>query len=160
MYRVLLLLLVSTAFACTPARVALRSESGQALPWEEAELRQMTYFLSQDLVIERPITGAEGEKVMGMTVERNGKPFDQITISRETPGEFLQLQRSNMLAVTFAQGDRDRYLVFSPSAKWEGACMLVVPFWSEGKAQVNYGGQVYFTVPGTGIPALEAVRRK
>jgi len=160
MYRTLLLLLASALFACTPARVALRSEPGQALPWEEAELRKMTYFLSQDLVIERPITGAAGEKVMGTPVDRGGKQFDQITISRETPGEFVQLQRSHMLAVTFAQGDRDRYLVFSPSAKWEGACMLVVPFWSEGKAQVNYGGQVYFTVPGTGIPALEGQRRK
>lgn len=170
--RFALLLLVS----CTLAGCAGGSDRlNQRLAWTDGEaqrhglgqheLRQLQFWVSDDIHLRRLETVGRRDIARGRLVERNAKSVDEIIIKRGTPGVAVGSGR-DWIAVSFEPGS---YLYFT--ARRNG--MLLAPTrtgagdhyhlwaqdWRGGAGIVPVNGLLYQATPASADSYLEVERR-
>jgi len=109
--------------------------------WTEGELRQIQFYLSDDIVLYRELNGGKSEIIQGEIKIVNGRKRDQVTFRRGTPGVFMFSPKSNRFAVSFEDGGDDRYLMFGPSPKVGNRYVLMASDWNRRQGVVTYAGQ-------------------
>lgn len=155
MSRILLLLLtVLAAASCSPKLTPFTSSLIERNNWDEEDLKKIQFYLSQDVVLQREIRKNSSEIVMGEIVMKGGREVDQITFKAGTPGVLIQQARHEKLAISFENGDDQRFLIFTPHPKKNGTFVLSARNWDKGSGQINYGGGYYYTIPGSGLASL------
>lgn len=155
MIRYLLLLAGISLMSCSrPSMTPFTSGLIEENQWSESELSQIQFYLSQDVVLEREYRQNGAEIVMGEIIQRGDRQVDRITFRAGTPGVLLQMTAKEKLAISFEPGDDQKFLVFTPHPKKQGVYLLAARNWEGGRGQVNYGGQYFYTIPGSGLASL------
>lgn len=147
--------LVSMLAACSPKFVPVNSALVEEKQWEARQWQGVVVYLSQDLQVERPIRPNHPEPVLGEVVVLDGRSSERLHFRSMTPGIVTHFLRDGKLGVVFGEDGAERYLIFAPHPRRQGLYTLHTGNWQDGRAQVNYGGQTYFTIPGKGIPVLQ-----
>jgi hypothetical protein len=109
--------------------------------WTESELRQIQFYLSDDIVLYRELSGGKSEIIQGEIKIVDGRKRDQVTFRRGTPGVFMFSPKSNRFAVSFENSGDDRYLMFGPSPKVGNRYVLMASDWNKRQGTVTYAGQ-------------------
>lgn len=146
----LLLVLASCSPRLSPFTAALVDQQG----WEERDLRRIQYYLSDDVVLERQVRENRTDIVHGEIILRDGRRVERLVFRRNTPGVLVRQIGQDKLAIGFEPGKDDRFLVFVPHPRRNNTYVLSAQNWTNGSGQVQYGGNTYFTVPGTGLASL------
>lgn len=154
MSRIPLLFILLTVASCSPRLTPFTSSLIESNNWEEEDLKKIQFYLSQDVVLQREIRKNSSEIVMGEIVMNGGREVDQITFKAGTPGVLVQRAREEKLAISFESGDDQRFLIFTPHPKKNGTFVLSARNWEKGSGQINYGGNYYYTIPGSGLASL------
>ena len=140
------LLLFGTAIifsSCGPTLTPFTQNLYEKGRWTDAELRQIQFYLSDDIVMRRELSGSLSEIRSGDIKMIDGRKIEEIVIRRGTPGVFLFSPKSDRFAVSFEEGDDQRYLIFGPSPKAGDRYVQLAAEWRRRDGTVTYDGRKY-----------------
>jgi hypothetical protein len=109
--------------------------------WTERELKRIQFYLSDDIVMTRALTGGSSEITSGKVRVVDGRRVEEVIIPRNTPGVLLFIPKEDRLAVSFEDGGRERFLVFGPSPKVGNRYVLMASDWTRHSGTVTYEGK-------------------
>lgn len=136
-----LAVLATLLSSCGPTLSPFTQQLYEENNWSKSELQRIQFYLSNDIVLYRELTGGKSEIVQGEIKIVNGRKREQITFQRRTPGVFIFSPKDNRFAVSFEDGGNDRYLIFGPNPKVGNRYVLLASDWNRRQGTVSYAGQ-------------------
>ncbi len=117
--------------------------------WTEKELKQVQFYLSSDIVIQRKL-GSETSTIQNGKVRIvNGERIEEIIIKKGTPGVLVYNSVDNRVGISFEDGD-DKFLMFGANKGKGGRYYLLASDWQNQVGKVQYEGQTYYCTPESG----------
>ncbi|WP_116124990.1 hypothetical protein [Lewinella sp. IMCC34183] len=135
--------LLVTVFMLTGCGPRLRPFTQQLVEeqqWEEADLRRIQFYLSEDVVLQRELRSGSSQIRNGTVKVINGREVEQVVFRRNTPGVFTFSPKSQRVAVSFEDDDQN-FLVFGPNPKNGDRYTLLASDWDRNSGTVNYAGR-------------------
>lgn len=122
--------------------------------WTERDLNRIQFYLSDDIVLRRELTGGQQEIINGDVKIIDGRRVEIVRIPKGTPGvmEFSP-DEDDRIAVRFEEGG-NRYLMFGPNPKFGGNYMLLASEWTVNSGKVTYEGIAYRTRSNSQLATL------
>lgn len=122
--------------------------------WSPAELKQIQFYLSQDIELYRIVSGGASKIEDGQIKLEDKRKVDQVLIKRGTPGTFIFSPKENRYAVSF--DNSGAYLMFGPGKKTSGRYVLRAKEWkARGQGGlITYGEEEYLTGTENAYAAL------
>lgn len=146
-------LFMIVGIGCTQYR-PLTSDLVKEYGWGESDLRQMQFYLSEDIVLERVKQGGKTEISDGKVKVIDGKKIDQVVIPAYTPGVLLFTPKSDRIAVSFEDDNDEKFLVFGPNPNYGDRYVLLAAEWQKNKGIVTYNGTKYVTPNNSAFSSL------
>ena len=128
--------------ACSPKLTPFTENLYNEGNWTESQLEKIQFYLSEDIVLTRQLSGASSEIVSGEIKFVEGRRVEEIVIPKGTPGILVDQPRENRFAVSFESGN-DRFLMFGPNSKAGGKYVLLASEWKRRTGVVTYDGRKY-----------------
>ncbi len=111
--------------------------------WSDNELRNIQFYLSEDIVLRRSLKKGETVISSGKIKVINGQKVEEVIFERGTPGIFIKRKKDNHFAVSFEEGNR--YLVFGPNNSTDGKYALLAIKWKGRKGVITYDDKKWKT---------------
>lgn len=113
------------------------------------EIKGVQFYVSDPISLRRGESN-EQQKSMedGKLVVQSGRTIDQVTIKANTKGAVEIVPDNKMLKVAFEDG-AEKSLVFGSSANRNGYYSLQALNWKNGRGEINYGGQTFYSNSGS-----------
>lgn len=162
------ILAVSFAMAgCATRQVAFTRGIRTYYGLESDDLKNLQYYVSGDITLERAFVREEGEVSKGHTlVAKESGLVEQVIIRAGTPGVATEVG-DTYLAVSFEPGAS---LVFgSPASDRDPdrTYKLLATRWTDTYGEIDYGGKTFYAVYGSraahlvvAVESLDAVKTK
>ena len=109
--------------------------------WSEEELKRIQFYISQDVVLKRELTGGKSEIISGKIKVENGNRIEEVVIPKGTPGVFLFSPKPDRFAIAFDEEGDKRYLMFGPSPKYSDRFVMLASNWNRRSGKVTYDGK-------------------
>ena len=115
---------------------------------DEAKLKKMQFYISTDITLQRGERGENSQELddEGKLVVSSSASLDNVLIDAKTPGVCVKVLQGNKVAISFFESD-DQYLVFGDPNN-RGRYNLMGAEWKSGKGKINFGGKVFYIMPG------------
>jgi hypothetical protein len=111
--------------------------------WKDNEVKQLQYYNSETIVLNRQLKSNETGIVSGKIKMVDGKQVEEIIIRKGTPGIISALPDSERMAISFEIGD-DHFLTFGVDNQRGGRFYLRLKDYEKNKfATVTYFGKSY-----------------
>ena len=140
---ILFVLVIVLLNSCVTQKTAFTYQMYNDSDWTEYDLRQMKFYLSDEVVIGREIKNKKTTIKNGKVKKVNGQLMEEITFSKGSVGHFVKQPRSKQLIIRFNDCD-DCALVFERKSKSDGRYVLHTRGRLQRKGQVRFGGNTYF----------------
>lgn len=116
---------------------------------DEPKLKKLQYYISREVTLQRGESSGESQELDsdGKLIVSQSASLDNILIDAKTPGVCVGVLPENRLKISFDPSDDNKYLVFG-DPKNNGRYSLMGAEWKNGKGKINYGGKVYYIMPG------------
>lgn len=132
--------------SCSPKLSPFTRKLYENAAFSDENLKQIQFYLSDDLVLTRDIEADGNAEVLGGKIRmENGRKIETIRFNRGTPGVFLFRPDADHFAIAFEEGDDSRYLVFGPNPKMDGRYVLLASEWKNRTGKVTYAAQKFRT---------------
>ncbi|HKK79930.1 MAG TPA: hypothetical protein VJ933_09890 [Phaeodactylibacter sp.] len=105
-----------------------------------SDLERIQFYLSDDIVLRRELTGGRSEVISGEIKIIDGRKVEQVVIPKGTPGVLAFQSDGGRLAVSFEDGE-DRYLMFGPNPTVDGRYTLLASAQKKRFSVVTYEGK-------------------
>jgi len=140
--------------SCSPTLSPFTQSLYEDNNWTEDELRQIQFYLSDNIVLYRELNEGKSEIIEGEIKIVDGEKRDQITFKSGTPGVFMFSPKTNRFAVSFEDGGDDRFLMFGPNPKASNRYVLMASDWNKRRGVVTYAGQKWIVDAHNAFSAL------
>lgn len=140
---ILTVLVLMSLTSCGPSLSYFTNNLYKERGWTEEELRKVQFYLSDDIVLRRQLTGSKFEVNSGEIKIVDGRKVEEIMIPKNTPGVLLFRPKENRFAVSFEERGDEKYLVFGPNPKAGGRFVLLASEWNRNQGIVTYEGKKY-----------------
>ena len=134
--------------SCSPKLTFYTEDLHNSLGFNEQELRQVQFYLSEELVLERAADLDQAEIREGRITLSRDRELERIRIPAKTQGAMVVSPDGKKLAISFEDGSDSNYLIFGPVSNLRGQYMLRAREWRGRSAVVTYGGKTYTTGAG------------
>ncbi len=127
---------------------------------DEAKLKKMQFYVSSDITLQRGERSNESQELdeEGKLIISSSASLDNILVDGKTPGVCVKVLDGNKIAVSFFESD-EQYLVFGDPNN-RGRYNLMGAEWKNGKGKINFGGKVYYIMPGGASAYLKFEMKK
>ena len=144
----ILAIAVITIFSSCQSTVPFTNDVRKKYGLDEAKLKKMQFYISTDITLQRGERGKEEQQLDedGKLVISSSASLDNILVDGKTPGVCVKVIDGDKLAISFFESD-DQYLVFGDPNN-RGRYNLMGAQWKNGKGKINFGGKVYYIMPG------------
>lgn len=139
-----LLLLMASCATYQPLTEKDRVENN----WTDTELKQVQFYLSSDIVIQRKLGNETSTIQNGKVRIINGERVEEVIIKKGTPGVLVNTA-DNRIGISFEDGD-DQYLMFGANKGKGGRYYLLASDWQNNVGKVTYEGKTFFCTPESG----------
>jgi len=114
------------------------------------EIKGLQFYTSHDIMLERreDEKKEKGTSSSGTLVISEKSSSETVLIERGTKGVCVKVFDDNKIAIAF-EADDNKYLVFGDPNRI-GRYSLFAAEWKNGKGILEYGGQNYYAMPGSG----------
>lgn len=129
--------------ACSPTLTSFTQRMYDQYDWTESELKRIQFYVSDDIVLRRQLTGGKSEIISGEIKVIDGREVEEVIIRRKTPGVLIFLPKENRFAISFEADGDDRYLVFGPNPKAGNRYALLASEWNRRNGRVTYEGRKF-----------------
>ena len=123
--------------SCSPRLTHFTQRLYEESDWTKGELKKIQFYLSDDIVLKRKLSGGSSEIVNGKIKIENGEKIQEVVIPKMTPGVFVFSPKSKRFAVSFEESDA-KYLMFGPNPKANGRYVLLASEWNRRMGKVKY----------------------
>lgn len=121
--------------------------------WSENELQKIQFYVSEDIVLFRKLSGENTKITKGKIRVVDGSEVEEVIIEKGTPGVFVQSPKSNRFGISF-ESDTTNFLMFGPNKKANGRYVLLAKDWNRRSGIISYGGQEWGTSSASAYAAL------
>lgn len=121
--------------------------------WSESELKQIQFYLSEDIVLVRAYDSGFSDIESGQIKVKSESKVDEVIIRKGTPGTLIFSPRSDRFAVSFDNAS-ENYLMFGPNEKAKGRYVLLAKKWQRRGGVITYGNKDYKTNSDSAYAAL------
>jgi len=144
----ILMLGVITIFSACKSTIPFTNTVRTKYNLDEAKLKKMQFYISTDITLQRGERSNDAQELDadGKLVVSSSATLDNILVDGKTPGVCVKVLSGNKLAISFFDTD-DKYLVFGDPNN-RGRYNLMGAEWKNGKGKINFGGKVYYIMPG------------
>lgn len=129
--------------SCSPKLTAFTQELYEQNEWTEDELRQIQFYLSEDIILRRQVGSDTTQFEAGEIKIINGKETEEIVIPKGTPGVYLFSPQEGAFAISFESEGEERYLIFGPNPRANNRFTILAKNWSRQTGKVTYDGKEY-----------------
>ncbi len=139
----LFMLLAITTLAlsgCSPNLRPFTQNMYNDYNWSADELKQIQFYLGEDVTLRRELTGGKSEITRGVVRVVDGRNVEEIVIRRNTPGVYMFSPKDNRLAVSFEDGGENRFLIFGANPRASDRYTLLGSDWNRNQGVVTYDG--------------------
>lgn len=141
-YSMLLVSSVVLFSACATQKTAYTYQMYQSNQWTEYDLRQMKFYLSDEIVLGREIKKHKTSIRHGKIKKVNGQWMEEITIPKGSVGILVKQPRSTQLLLRFNDCEKCA-LVFQRKSRKDGRYILHTRGSSHKRGQVKMNGNTY-----------------
>lgn len=145
---------ICVCISCSPSLAPFTSQDVKSNHWTDEHLRAIQYYTSDDILIHREFQEGGSEIIQGKIKTINGRKVEEILIPARSPGVMIQALEGNKLAISFEEGQDHRFLIFGPHPERRGVYVLLAKNYKNGVGEVEYGGEKYWTAPGSNLAFL------
>jgi hypothetical protein len=145
--------------ACSNKLSYFTDELNERYRWTDDELKKIQFYVSQDIVMKREITGGDREIVSGKIKIEDGRQIEEVVIRKGTPGAFLFSPKADRFAIGFEESS-ERYLIFGPSPKYSDRFVLMASDWDRRSGEVTYDSKTWKVSSDNAYAALLVDLRK
>jgi hypothetical protein len=156
----LLGLLVIVLSSCSPSLTPFTQRLYDQYRWTESELKRIQFYLSDNIVMRRELSGSKSEIISGEIKLIDGRRVEEIVIPSGTPGVFMFSPKANRFAISFEEDGDERFLMFGPNPKANNRYVLLASDWNRRMGKVTYAGQMYNVDTGSAFAGLMVDLRK
>lgn len=151
LYAILCLLSFSS---CSKNLSYFTSSLAEENNWGEYQLKQIQFYVSQDIHLYRTASGGSSEIKEGRIEIKDERKVDEIVIKSGTPGILTFMPKADRYAISF--DDSGAYLMFGPGKKTRGRFTLRAKEWNDKKGTgiVTYGDTEYRTTVRSAYASL------
>ena len=146
-------ILCSIAFfmhSCAP-RIPFTQSLREQYKLTDDELKSLQFYASNNIVLNR------GEKSVreqatdkGTLTLKSGQYVEQVIIKAGTPGLVEKIIDRNRVALSFEIGENKMLEFGATDPKTNDRYTLLAPKWDGNKGLIDYGGNKYYSDPGSG----------
>jgi len=137
--------LLSSCKSLIPLTTDMRNDNG----WTENDLRQIQYYVSQPIVLQRNLRSNETNIVSGKIKTIDGRQVQEIIIKKGTKGVATSFPDDQRVAISFEISDQ-YFLTFGVDNKRGNRFYLRLQDYQANKfARVTYFGEVYDLSPSS-----------
>ena len=148
-FQMLVLIALSTIFISCSPKIPFTQSIRDQYKLSPQEIKHIQFYLSDPIVLKRG-ESKENQKTTddGTLVVKSGKDLEQIVFKRNIPGAVSEIVDSEKMTIAFEDGN-EKYLVFGSNGDRNGYYSLQALQWKGERGKINYGGQTYFSNPGS-----------
>ena len=139
---------------CSPNLAPFTQDLYDQNRWSESELKNIQFYLSNDIVLHRELSGGKSTISGGKIRMVNGRQVEEIVFKKGTPGVLLFTPKVDRFAVSFESEGKDRFLMFGPNPKAGDRYVLLAKDWDRRSGKVSYDGKIYSTTSHSAIAHL------
>lgn len=110
--------------------------------WTDDELKKIQFYVSNDIVLKRELTGGSSDIVSGKIKIEDGRRIEEVVIRKGTPGAFIFSPKNDRFAISF-EDSNDRFLMFGPSPKYSDRFVLLASDWEKKRGSVTYDNKTW-----------------
>lgn len=140
--------------SCSPQLSPFTEDLYDDNRWSESELKQIQFYLSDDIVLRREASDGIATIESGKIKMENGKQIEEVVIRKGTPGVFLFKPKQDNFAISFESGNDSAYLMFGPNPKARGKYVLLASEWRRNRGVVSYDNRKFQTPTSSAYAAL------
>jgi hypothetical protein len=142
--------------SCSPTLTPFTKDLYDSNRWSDAELSQIQFYLSKDIVLQRDRGSDVSSIVNGKIKVVDGREIEEIKFKKGTPGIFIFSPNNDSFAISFENGldGEERYLMFGPNEKMSGRYVLLAKDWQRRNGKVTYNGKVFHTLNESAFATL------
>lgn len=111
--------------------------------WGEEDLKKIQFYVSKNIVLKRRLTGGSSEIVSGKIKIEDGQKIEEVIVPKGTPGAMIFSPKDDRLAISFEEGNDQRYLIFGPSPKYNDRYVLLASEWKRRGGEITYDGKTW-----------------
>lgn len=145
--------------ACTSKLTYFTEDLNTRYRWSEDELKKIQFYVSQDIVLKREVTGGSSDIISGKIKIEDGRQIEEVVIRKGTPGAFMFSPKPDRFAIGFEEGN-ERFLMFGPSPKYSDRFVLLASDWDRRKGKVTYDNKTWTVSSDNSFAALLVDLRK
>lgn len=136
-------------FSSCKSLIPLTSDMRDANGWSENDMRQIQYYVSQPIVLQRNLRSNETNIVSGKIKTVDGRQVQEIIIRKGTRGVATSFPDQQRMAVSFEISDQ-HFLTFGVDPKRGNRFYLRLADYQPNQfARVTYFGEVYDISPSS-----------
>jgi len=148
-----MLSIVLCASSCSKTLTYFTDDLYEDNNWSEEELKQIQFYLSEDIRLER-VYGSGGSNIENGQIKiKSERKIDEVIIKEGTPGLLVFSPKENRFALSFDENP-EKYLMFGPNEKAKGRYVLLAKKWRKNGGIISYGGDEYKTTSDSAYAAL------
>lgn len=160
MRHIAILSFFSLFISCSPSLTPFSQDLYNKYRWSSEELKQIQFYLSDDIVLFKKMDGSEAtidEGKINIKKEKNG---EKIVFKKGTPGVFVFSPKNNRFAISFHENDDTKYLMFGPNEALRGNFALLGKEWGKYQGTVTYQDKTYSVNASDALAVLLVDLRK
>lgn len=156
MKRITFLFVIASLFmmsSCSKQLTYLTEKLYDDHQWSEPELKQIQFYVSEDIVLYRASKSGNSTIQDGKIRINSDHKVEEVRINSGTPGTLIFSPKEDRFAICFDK-DSDKYLMFGPHKKARGRFVLMAKKWNKREGIITYGGEEYYTDSNSAYAAL------
>ena len=155
-----------------PGKVFFTNKIIQGNSLTEEDLKNIQYYLSDDLLLSREVLSGEYNVTKGKLITKSGITLEEVIIKRGTPGIAIEIYDDKRMSISFEEGTSlmfgnsdndkmDRFILFGKSKRDEktGKQLYFIPF-ADNEYTPKLGSTVSLLIDRESISDVMEERRE
>lgn len=142
-HHILICFAVVLLSSCSPSYTHFTKRLYEEEKWTEADVEQIQFYLSKDIILTRSFGGDETNISEGKINVINGRRVERVILGAGTPGVLVHMPKQDRFAISFEESDDNAFLMFGPSENHGDHYVLLAQEWQRHLGQVHYKDKLY-----------------
>lgn len=140
--------------SCSPTLTPFTQKIYESHKWSDEELKQIQFYLSDDIVLRRRVSEGETKIQNGKIISVDGEKTEEVIFKRGTPCVYLFAPKEERFAISFEYSEPPQFLMFGPNPKFSNRYVLLAKEWNRNSGTISYRDTSWYTTSESAFAGL------